>query len=153
MRAHEPSTAVGPSIVSGRSAKDLAFLAGRHLTYYRPENQVLVHFPTREELTRLLLAGVQLTKPGVPPAGEGGRAVAALAARLEEHIADEEFAALSRAVGELEARGGRFSLGAWTRNVELMAARAGLLLCVAISRRRWPSCRTSLARSPGCHSR
>ena len=26
-------------------------------------------------------------------------------------------------------RGGKFSLGAFTRNVELMAARAGLLLC------------------------
>jgi hypothetical protein len=33
------------------------------------------------------------------------------------------------AVNRLEARGGRFSLGAWTRNAELMAARAGLLLC------------------------
>jgi hypothetical protein len=32
-------------------------------------------------------------------------------------------------VWELEVRGGKFSLGAFTRNVELMAARAGLLLC------------------------
>jgi len=129
VRAHEHSTAVGPSIVSGRSAKDLAFLAGRHLTYYRREHQVLVYFPTREELTRLLLAAVQLTKPGITPSGEGSRAVTALAARLENHISEPELDDLTAAVRELEGRGGKFSLSAWTRNVELMAARAGLLLC------------------------
>jgi hypothetical protein len=128
VRAPEPSTAVGPSVVSGRSPKDLAFLAGRHLTYYRPEHQVLVYFPTREELTRLLLASVQLTKPEVEPTGEGARAVAALATRLDRHIGDEDRAELRRAVWELEVRGGKFSLSAWTRNVELMGARAGMLL-------------------------
>jgi tetratricopeptide (TPR) repeat protein len=129
VRAHEHSTAVGPSIVSGRSAKDLAFLAGRHLTYYRREHQVLVYFPTRDELTRLLLAAVQLTKPGITPSGEGSRAVAALAARLENHISEPELDDLTQAVRQLELRGGKFSMSAWTRNVELMAARAGLLLC------------------------
>ena len=129
VRQHQPTTAVGPSIVSGRSAKDLAFLAGRHLTYYLTEHQVLVYFPTREELTRLLLASVQLAKPGLPATGDGGRAVAALTARLDRLIADDERARVVDAVSRLEARGGRFSLGAFTRNAELMAARAGLLLC------------------------
>ena len=128
VRAPVPSTAVGPSIVSGRSAKDLAFLAGRHLTYYRPEHQVLVYFPTRDELTRLLLAAVALTKPETPPTGEGARAVASLAARLDRNIDDNERNDLRRAVWELEVRGGKFSVSAWVRNVELMSARAGLLL-------------------------
>lgn len=129
VRGHEPATAVGPSIVSGRSAKDLAFLAGRHLTYYLPEHQALVYFPTLEELTRLLLASVQLVKPRPPTPGEGGRAVLDLADLLERHITQAERAALLDAVHRLEARGGRFNLAAWTRNVELMAARAGLFLC------------------------
>ena len=131
VRAPEPSTAVGPSIVSGRSAKDLAFLAGRHLTYYRPEAQVLVYFPTRDELTRLLLAAVRLTKRELEeePVDDANRAVAALATRLDRHLSDDDRNDLRRAVWELEVRGGKFSLGAFTRNVELMAARAGLLLC------------------------
>lgn len=128
VRAPEPSTALGPSVVSGRSAKDLAFLAGRHLTYYRAEHQVLVYFPTRDELTRLLLAAVSLTKPDVEPTGDGARNVSSLARRLQRHMEDAELHDLRRAVWELEVRGGKFSLGAWTRNVELMAARAGLLL-------------------------
>jgi len=129
VRQPQPTTAVGPSIVRGRSAKDLAFLAGRHLTYYLTEHQVLVYFPTREEVTRLLLASVQLAKPGLPSTGESGRAVAALAARLDRHVTDAERAGVVDAVHRLEERGGRFSIGAWTRSVELMAARAGLLLC------------------------
>lgn len=129
VRAPEASTAVGPSIVSGRSAKDLAFLAGRHLTYYRPEHQVLVYFPTRDELSRLLKAAVALTKEDSDPVGDDARAVAALATRMGRHIDDREMGELRRVVWELEIRGGKFSVSAWTRNVELMAARAGLLLC------------------------
>jgi hypothetical protein len=129
VRQHEPTTAVGPSIVRGRSAKDLAFLAGRHLTYYLREHQVLVYFPTREELTKLLMACVQLAKPGLPAAGESGRAAAALAERLSNHVTDDEHAGIAHAVHRLEARGGGFSLGAYTRNAELTAGRAGLLLC------------------------
>ncbi|MGH7296034.1 MAG: tetratricopeptide repeat protein, partial [Polyangiaceae bacterium] len=129
VRQAGPTTAVGPSIVSWRSAKDLAFLAGRHLTYYLPEHQVLVYFPTREELTRLLLASVQLSMPELPAMGEGTRAVAALAQRLDRYMRDDERALAANAVERLQARGGRFSLGAYTRNAELMAARAGLLLC------------------------
>ena len=128
VRAPIPTTAVGPSVVSGRSAKDLAFLAGRHLTYYRREHQVLVYFPTRDELTRLLQAAVSLTKPEVEPTGEGARAIASLAARIDRNINDEERNDLRHAVWELEVRGGKFSVSAWVRNVELMASRAGLLL-------------------------
>jgi tetratricopeptide (TPR) repeat protein len=129
VRQREPTTAVGPSVVRGRSAKDLAFLAGRHLTYYVLEHQVLVYFPTLEELMRLLLAAAQLAKPGAASTGEDSRAIAALAARLDRHVTDQERAGIIAAVRALEARGGRFSLGAWTRSAELMATRAGFLLC------------------------
>jgi len=128
VRAHEPSTAVGPSIVRGRSAKDLAFLAGRHLAYYRAAAQVLVYFPTREELTRLLLAGVQLVSPEEDDGDVEGRAIAALCARIDRELRDDERAGVVDAVQRLQARGGRASLGKWTRSVELTAARAGLFL-------------------------
>jgi hypothetical protein len=112
-----------------RSAKDLAFLAARHLTYYLPEHQVLVYFPTREELTRLLLACVQLAKPGLAATGEGSRAIVALAQRLDRYVTSGERAGILGAVHRLQARGGSFSLGAFTRCAELAAARAGLFAC------------------------
>ncbi len=128
VRAEEPSTTVSPAVVGARSAKELAFLAGRHLTYYRPEYEVLIYFPTHDELERLLLASVELVLPGATGAIES-RAVAALKARLERHVAPEERLAIAAAAQRLIARGGQASLARWARSVELSAGRAGLFLC------------------------
>jgi tetratricopeptide (TPR) repeat protein len=127
IQTREPSTALGPSVLSGPSAKELAFLAGRHLTFYRPGYQVVLYYPGRGELTTLLLAAVQVVMPNAAAATDDP-AVAALRARLTRHIADDERAALKRAVRALDARGGQAALGAWMGSVELTAGRAGLLL-------------------------
>jgi hypothetical protein len=126
IHAPEPSTALGRSVLSGPTAKDLAFLAGRHLTYYRPEYQVLLYYPTRDELTALLFAAVQVVSgdsPVAPPA------VRALRARLERRVGAAERAALRDAVRLLNERGGQAKVGAWMRSVELTAQRAGVFLC------------------------
>jgi golgin subfamily B member 1 len=115
-------------VLRGPTAKDLAFLAGRHLTYYRPEYHVLVYYPTREELTNLLLAAVQIAMPEQSSPSLGAP-VRALHARMERRIGQHERAALADAVSLLDARGGRAALGAWIRSVELTAARVGLVLC------------------------
>jgi tetratricopeptide (TPR) repeat protein len=149
VRAHEPSTALGPSVLRGRSTKELAFLAGRHLTYYRPEHQVLIYFPTGEDLARLLAATIALGGAGASPAA-GDRATLALRDRLERHLTPAErgvLEAASRRLGPglLAAAPGTMphegasgagssdevgaSLGSWARSVELTAGRAGLLLC------------------------
>jgi hypothetical protein len=128
LQAAAPSTALGPEVLSGPSAKDLAFLAARHLTYYRPEYHVLVYYPTREELTNLLLAAVEIAMP-TPSSPALGAPVRALHARMERRIGKEERAALGDAVARLDARGGRAALGAWIRSVEITAARVGLVLC------------------------
>ncbi|MCL2449791.1 MAG: hypothetical protein FWD17_12660, partial [Polyangiaceae bacterium] len=126
IHAAEPSTALGRSVLSGPTAKDLAFLAGRHLTYYRPEYHVLVYYPTRDELTALLFAAVQVINgdsPAAPPA------VRALRARIERRLGTAERAALRDGVRRLNERGGQAKVGAWMRGVELSAGRAGLFLC------------------------
>jgi hypothetical protein len=132
LQAAAPSTALGPEVLAGPSAKDLAFLAGRHLTYYRPEYHVLVYYPTREELTNLLLAAVEIAIPA-PSSPSLGAPVRALHARMEKRIGKEDREALAEAVSRLDARGGRAALGAWIRSVELTAARVGLVLCGDLS--------------------
>jgi len=125
--AHVPGTALGPAVRSGMTVQQLAFLAGRHLTYYRPEHYALVFFPTLADLSALVLAAVRVVIPGVPgPEGEPreGRVGAELASRLPP----EKKAALEAIVARLDERGGRLDLLAWIRHVELTAARAGLLL-------------------------
>src|SRR3984957_12433662 len=123
----EPSTGLGPSVLSGPSAKELAFLAGRHLTFYRPGYQVLLHYPDRDALTTLLLAAAQVAMPKAAGPSKAP-AVVALRARLARHIEADERAALAKALRALDARGGQAALGAWMCSVELTAGRAGLLL-------------------------
>lgn len=126
--AESPATALGLSVRKGLTVQQLSFLAGRHLTYYRPEHYALVFYPTLAEITALVLSSVRLVMPKVsvpPPAQEG-------AERLEEAVGSrltkEERAALEAAVGRLDDRGGKLDLLAWIRSVELTAARAGALL-------------------------
>jgi golgin subfamily B member 1 len=125
--ATTPATALGPQVRSGLTVQQLAFLAGRHLTYYRPEHYALVFFPSLAALSSLVLSAVRLVIPGItvpaPPDGDS-KVNAGLGARL----AAEKKKALEDAVARLDARGGKLDLMAWIRHVELTAARAGLML-------------------------
>lgn len=125
--AAAPGTALGPQVRSGKSVQELAFLAGRHLTYYRPEHYALVFFPTLAELSSLVLAAMRVVIPGlpVPPSPDPDSKVGEL---LASKVSAPQKAQLERIVSKLDARGGRLDLLAWIRGVELTAARAGLLL-------------------------
>lgn len=125
--AEKPGIALGPQVRSGMTVQQLAFLTGRHLTYYRPEHYALVFFPTLDDLSSLVLAAVRLVIPGIsvpPPADKDSKVGADLGARLSA----EQKTALEDAVARLDARGGRLDLLAWIRHVELTASRAGLML-------------------------
>ena len=128
LHAQESSLALGPAVRSGPSTKDLAFLAGRHLTYCRPEYRLLFYYPTRDALTRLLFAAAQLAMPS-SSSSSASEEVRLLQARLVRHVGGRDRAALNHAVQRLEARGGKAAVSAWMRSVELTAARAGLFLC------------------------
>jgi tetratricopeptide (TPR) repeat protein len=128
--AEVPSTLLGPSVLRGQPVKELAFLAGRHMAYYRPEYRVLVHYPTREELGNLLFAAVQVAMPDQTALAP---AVRALHARISRRLGAEERDTLEDAVHGLHERGGRASIGAWIRSAELTAGRVGLLLCGDLS--------------------
>jgi golgin subfamily B member 1 len=124
--SREPVTALGPAVRTGKTVQQLAFLAGRHLTYYRPEHYALVFFPTLAELSSLVLAAVRLVIPGlsVPPSERGSK----VPDKLGSALTPEEKASLEAAVSALDDRGGKLDLLAWIRSVELTATRAGMLL-------------------------
>jgi hypothetical protein len=124
--ALSPTTALGPLVLKGMTAKRLAFVAGRHLTYYRPEFYPLIFFPTVLDLSHLLLAAVVLGLPELAKTtpGEALR----LSTQIAKVIDDGERQRLADAVRAFDAKGGKADLVAWVRGVELTAARAGLLL-------------------------
>jgi hypothetical protein len=128
-QAPSPSTALGPDVLRGMTTKDLAFLAGRHLTYYRREHYALVWYPTLNELSALFLGAVKVAMPELPVPTHLADAVARRRKVLARHVGGEAKRRLAAAVKRLDARDGRVDLLAWMKSVELTAQRAGLLLC------------------------
>jgi hypothetical protein len=123
-----PTIVLAPQVLSGTSAKQLAFLAGRALTWYRPEYHGLVHYATLEDLRELVGATLALggagrfMDPTSPSTVEMQRALA-------RHLGAAERAAIVSAAARLDAHGGDLGLEHWIRSAELTAARVGLLLC------------------------
>ena len=129
VHAATPTTALGPDVLRGLTTKDLAFLAGRHLTYYRPEHYALICYPTLNDLSALFLGAVKVVLPDLDAPAHLRDAAARNCKALARSTSEEERRRLVVAVERLQARGGRVDLAVWIRSVELSAQRAGLLLC------------------------
>jgi hypothetical protein len=122
-----PRTALGFDVTSGMGVPALAFLAARHLTYYRPSHYALVFYPTIGELSGLVLSAIKLARPKVAASKPIAQAAKRLGKELER-LGPAARSRLDAAVERLESRGGKLDLAAFARGVELTAQRAGLLL-------------------------
>jgi tetratricopeptide (TPR) repeat protein len=137
---NDPSTlgflhAQTPSIVLGRGAFDtsmptqaLAFIAGRHLVYYRPGYYVRHLVPTGTGLKAWLFAAIKLCVPQFPIApdlqGQVGEAMQAMAPEFQGGQRDK----LASLVSKLLAGGGALDLKKWVACIDFSADRAGMLL-------------------------
>ena len=121
-------------MLSGTSAKQLAFLAGRAMTWYRPEYHCMLYYPALEDLRELVEAALRSRHRRL-----AGRAVVETRCDAPlRRLGGDERAAIGEAATRLGARG-EVALEHWVRSAELTAARAGLLLCgelkTAVARR------------------
>ena len=123
-----PSTRLGQQVLSGRSPFELAFVAGRHLSYYRAEHFIRLLVPSIPDLEDLFLAALSVANAGIPLSADMKRRVAPIARAIEPVL---EPAAIDRLRGHflrfLE-EGGRTNLQRWATAAERTACRAGLLL-------------------------
>jgi hypothetical protein len=123
-----PAARLGRSALSGKSPFELAFIAGRHLSWQREEHFVRLLVPSIPDLENLFLAALGIANAGIPMSAEIKRRVAPLARAIEPLL---EPAALDRLRGHflrfLE-EGGRTNLQRWATAADRTAARTGLLL-------------------------
>lgn len=123
-----PASRIGAQALSGRSAAELAFLAGRHLANYREEHFVKMLVPSARGLEDIFLAALSIGNPGLPLNAQVKQLVVPIAKAIEPIL---EPAAVDRLRGHFlrfVEEGGRTNLQRWAVATERTVSRAGLLL-------------------------
>ena len=123
----EPSALASRTLGSGLTANQLAFLWGRHLTFFRPEHYLLVFYPTIKDLAALMVATLAIGE-GSDMSGDSRKA-RQRASGLKKKLRDDELDRLRRATRKFSSENATGQMLAWARTVELSAGRAGLLAC------------------------
>jgi len=123
-----PASRIGAKALSGRTAAELAFVAGRHLASYREEHFVKMLVPSARGLEDIFLAALSIGNPGLPLSAQVKQLVVPIAKAIEPIL---EPAAIDRLRGHFlrfVEEGGRTNLQRWTVASDRTVARAGLLL-------------------------
>ncbi len=123
-----PVSRIGASALSGRSAAELAFLAGRHLACYREEHFVKLLVPSARGLEDVFLAALSIGNPGLPMSASIKQLVVPIAQAIEPILEPAQIDRLRGHFLRFVEEGGRTNLQRWSESVERTAARAGLLL-------------------------
>jgi hypothetical protein len=127
--------ATTPAIVLGRAAfesvvpnQSLAFVAGRHMTYFRPGFYVRHLVPTGTGLKGWLFAAIKLCVPQFPVAPDLVGQVQDAMAAMTQDFQGVERERLASVVSKLLQSGGAIDLKKWVAGIDLTADRAGFLL-------------------------
>ena len=127
--------ATTPSIVLGRAAfesevpaQSLAFVAGRHMAYYRPGYYVRHLVPTGTGLKAWLFAAMKLCVPQFPIAPDLEGQVDEAMEFMTQDFHGVQREVLASTVSKLLQSGGSLDLKKWVAAIDLTADRAGLLL-------------------------
>ncbi len=124
--SRQPALVLGKAVLSGRGIAELAFLVGRDLTYFLPENRILIYYPTMADLTTLVTSAIRMALPG--SGGTASLRDRALAEALERGLDGSSWERIRRAVARMESSGAKIDLLSYVRSLEIAATRVGLLL-------------------------
>ena len=124
-----PICALGKLSLSGRSANELAFVAGQQLAYYRPERFVRLLVPDIVQLQDLFLAALTIGNPKLPLNAEVRSRVGPIAQAIEPLLDAAEIDRLRASYGHFVEHGGVANLQRWATAADLTAFRSGFALC------------------------
>jgi hypothetical protein len=123
------ASVAGQAVLSGFQPHELTFICGKHLSSYRGELYIRNLFPTQNELTVMLFAGVYMAAPNTPLPGEIAQAVRTTAGELAKFMQPVQADALRQVVKKFIAEGAKANIKQWNRAAEFTTTRAGFLLC------------------------
>lgn len=128
LHAYQPSIVLGNAALSAEvPPQAAAFIAARHITYFRPGMYVRHLIPSGTGLKAWLFAAIKLIAPQFPVAAElEGPVVEAMQA-LERSLHGQARDQLARIVSKLLQSGGAVDLKRWVSGVDMTADRAGFV--------------------------
>jgi tetratricopeptide (TPR) repeat protein len=126
--AAEPTALAGGLVLRGRTLPELAFLAGRHLAYHVGGHELMLYYPSIEELSTCFLAAVKIALPDLPLPPSAAPAVNELVDQIEPGLDEATRERLTVAVAGFESARVRADIAGWVGAVERCATRAGFLL-------------------------
>lgn len=129
LHAQQPAIVVGTAVIGvALPIQTVAFLAGRHLAYYRNGFYTRQLVPTTTGLKAWLFAAMRLMTPQFPiPSDIQGPVQEALIA-LDRSIQGPQRDYLARVVSKLIQEGAALDLKKWVMGVDLTADRQGFLM-------------------------
>ena len=134
LHAHQPAIVLGRAAFEAQVAtQPMAFVAGRHLTYFRPGFYVRHLVPTGTGLKAWLFAAIKLSVPQFPVAPDLQGQVAEAMAAMQVDFQGVQKEKLASLVSKLLQGGGALDLKKWVSAIDLTADRAGFLLAHDLS--------------------
>ena len=128
-----PVSRLGARVLRGRDNRELTFLAGSHLNWFRREH--LLGQPERSvrRLEDMFLGALMIGNPGIPMTAEVKERVEPTANWIRPLLDEATVNRLGEFFSRFVEQGGRTNLATWYRGVQRTGWRAGLFLCEDLS--------------------
>jgi len=126
--AQPPSIGLGKGALAGGPQQALAFVAGRHLSFFRNGHYLRHLVPTGGGLRAWLLAAIKTATPQFPIPGDLAPQVAEHLAAFKQHLTPPQQEHLKSLVTKLLAAAPELNLKRWVASIDLSADRVGFVL-------------------------
>ena len=126
--AMPPATKIGQKSLSGRTAAELAFIAGKHLAHHRAQEFMRALIPGIADLEDIFLAALSIGNPALPLNDRAKKVVVPIAKAIEPILEPTAIDQLRGHFLRFVEEGGRTNLQRWANAADRTAWRAGFLL-------------------------
>jgi tetratricopeptide (TPR) repeat protein len=123
-----PAIGLGKGALAGGPSQALAFVAGRHLTYFRPGFYLRHLVPTGSGLRAWLLAAIKTVQPQFPVPGDLSGPVTEHLGSLKQHLTGQAKDELTSLVNKLLSASPSLDMKKWVSATDLTADRVGFVL-------------------------
>ena len=124
-----PAIGIGQGAMAGGPQQALAYVAARHVAYYRPGHYMRQLVPTGTGLRAWLMAAIRMVAPKFAVPVNMDAQVKEHVAAIRQHLLGQQIDTLRSLTQKLLEAAPELDMKGWMAGVDLTADRAGLILC------------------------